>query len=107
MSITTPVMTSVSMVMPEIGLVPMVAMARAATGAKKKEMMNTMAVPTRAGTRAFWMPRPKERKSRVDMAAVIKPHTHDSVARLQPGKVNRNIGRRTGMRLNIGMIGLK
>ena len=51
-SITRPVIKRVSMVMPEMGLVPMVAMARAATGANRNEMTITRAVATRAGTRA-------------------------------------------------------
>jgi len=59
--------------MPLMGLVPMVAMARAATGAKKKAITITRAVPTRAGTRASLMPRPKLRKSRVPAVAVTSP----------------------------------
>src|ERR1035438_5370151 len=72
-------MTRVNMVMPLMGLVPMVAMARAATGAKKKEMIMTTVVATRAGTKAFWMPRPKLRKDMVPtvhvtrLTAIIEP----------------------------------
>ena len=41
-------MISVSMVMPETGLVPTMAMARAETGANRKAMTVTSTVPTRA-----------------------------------------------------------
>jgi len=57
LSITTPVMIRVSMVIPETGLVPMMAMALAATGAKRKAIAVTRAVPTRAGSQLSLSPK--------------------------------------------------
>ena len=52
------------------------------------------------GTAGYWV---SVRK----VAAVIKFHRHNSIARLKPGLVHSDICRRPRMRLNIGMIGAK
>jgi len=66
-------MSSVSIVMPLMGLVPMVAMALAATGAKKKEITMTTAVPIRAGMMAFVIPMPKLKKRIVAIVKTARP----------------------------------
>jgi len=64
----------------------MVAMARAATGAKKKAMTVTSTVPTRAGTRAFWIPMPKVKKRKVARMATSSPMPTMGRARLRSGR---------------------
>ena len=41
------------------------------------------------------------------VTAVRQIHGHNRVARIQRGEINRHIRRRTGVRLNIGVLGTK
>ena len=75
LSSTTPVMIRVSMVMPDTGLVPTMAMARAATGANRKAMMVTRMVQTRAYLNDDAAPMPKLKKVSAETMKMAMPAT--------------------------------
>ena len=73
LSITKPVTIRVSMVIPDTGLVPTMAIARAATGANRNAMSITSAVATRAEVRDPPTPTPNEKKTKAATAKITSP----------------------------------